>query len=198
MTDWIAEILDEHNAEKIRVRNRRRNDRKHPENKAERNKNRMNRMYRLYGTIFEDGHDWYWENCKEGQKQSTEPDAEIFRNLKDAELERSAYAELIDDPEHRVGFSELDRIIYNADKYMRERRAEVAEDHKDQDVELFDHYCTIDGDVCSYGSEYYYQEACLDFAVYTKNKGHKMTYAERCQIGDMMDNYEINEWLKWA
>lgn len=51
----MAEIMDDRNAEKAKVRNRRRADRKHPENKAERMRKMHNRLERKYGYFSNDG-----------------------------------------------------------------------------------------------------------------------------------------------
>lgn len=51
----MAEIMDDRNAEKAKVRNRRRADRKHPENKAERMRKMHNRLERKYGYYSNDG-----------------------------------------------------------------------------------------------------------------------------------------------
>jgi len=50
-----AELCRDHDAEKAKVRNRRRADRKHPENKAERMRKAHNRLERKYGYYSEDG-----------------------------------------------------------------------------------------------------------------------------------------------
>ena len=50
-----AEILGEKDAEKAKVRNRRRANRKHPENKQERMRKAHNRLERKYGYFSEDG-----------------------------------------------------------------------------------------------------------------------------------------------
>lgn len=51
----MAEIYAERDGEKARVRNRRRADRKHPENKAERMRKAHNRLERKYGYYSNDG-----------------------------------------------------------------------------------------------------------------------------------------------
>ena len=92
----IAEIMDDRNAEKARVRNRRKADRKHPENKAERKKEKQNRMHRLYGLAYEDtkyGKTVFFWDKKEGQKKFPEYEAEIFRNLKERSAEQIARAD---------------------------------------------------------------------------------------------------------
>ena len=50
-----AELCRDRNAEKAKVRNRRRADRKHPENKAERMRKMHNRLERKYGYYSNDG-----------------------------------------------------------------------------------------------------------------------------------------------
>ena len=82
-----AELCNERNAEKARVRDRRKADRKHPENKAERKKNEMRKIHRLYGCVWEDGFGWSWE-YKSGAKKVPEKEAEIFRNLKERSAEK--------------------------------------------------------------------------------------------------------------
>ena len=92
----LAEILGEHIAEKCRVRNRRKADRKHPENKAVRKKEKQNRLHRLYGLAYEDtkyGKTVYFWDKKEGQKKFPEYEAEIFRNLKERSAEKIARAD---------------------------------------------------------------------------------------------------------
>ena len=51
----IAEIAEDRMAEKCKVRNRRKADRKHPENKAERMRKMHNRLERKYGYYSCDG-----------------------------------------------------------------------------------------------------------------------------------------------
>ena len=90
----MAEMIDERNAEKAKVRNRRKADRKHPENKAERKKEKQNRMHRLYGLAYEDtkyGKTVYFWGKKEGQKKFPEYEAEIFRNMKERSAEQIAW-----------------------------------------------------------------------------------------------------------
>ena len=86
----MAEILGEKElrAEKFRKTHDMRKKSK-DDTPADRKRNKIRRIRKMYGVCFEDGKDWYWENGKEGQKKSTEPDAEIFRNLKHDVRERS-------------------------------------------------------------------------------------------------------------
>ena len=92
----LAEIYAEHDGEKARVRNRRHADRKHPENKMERKKEKQNRMHRLYGLAYEDtkyGKTVFFWDKKEGQKKFPEYEAEIFKNLKERSAESVARAD---------------------------------------------------------------------------------------------------------
>lgn len=102
---------------------------------ADRRKDKMNRMYRLYGRMWEDGHYWYWEH-REGCKQTTEPDAEILRNMKVAEMEKAAYAELLPDREHIVGKTTLSGMINRLWKQM----AELRKPYEDKGYECFENY----------------------------------------------------------
>ena len=88
----MAEIMDERNAEKAKVRNRRRENRKHPENKCTRQKEKIRRIHRLYGLCFEDGYGWSWE-YKSGAKKHPEYEADIIRNMKSDEMDRIARAD---------------------------------------------------------------------------------------------------------
>lgn len=156
--ELIADFYAEHDAQKESVRNRRRADRKHPENKAERKKNKQNRMHRLYGLAYEDtkyGKTVYYWDKKEGQKKFPEYEAEILRNMKDAELEKSARAELIPDPEHYVGKSTIAKRM----KRAGERMQKIADDFCRQNGYVWgerwaydpnDHYYHVD-----YPDEYY-------------------------------------------
>lgn len=89
---------------------------------ADRKRNKMLRVRKMYGLVFEDGHNWYWEYGSTGSKQTTEPDAEIVRNLKYAEMEKSAYAELLPDPEHYVGTTTIAGMIDRLWKRLTELR----------------------------------------------------------------------------
>ena len=89
---------------------------------AKRKRNKMLRMRKLYGLVFEDGNGWYYEYGSTGFKQTTEPDAEIFRNLKLAEMEKSARADMTEEPEHYVGKTTLSGMIDRVFKRLMEAR----------------------------------------------------------------------------
>lgn len=79
---------------------------------ADRKRNKLNRLRKMYGDIFEDGREWYYENGKTGSKKSTEKDAEIFRNLRERSVENDARRDYITDPvEHNVGKTTLQKQI---------------------------------------------------------------------------------------
>lgn len=96
-----AELSREHESRKESVRNRRANNRKHPENKAERKKNKQSRMRKMYGTEeqwaqFQFKADdplwcrggWYWYDKREGKKNPLNPEQDVIRNRKYADRER--------------------------------------------------------------------------------------------------------------
>ena len=156
---------------------------------ADRKRNKIRRIRKMYGVCFEDGKDWYWENGKDGQKKSTAIGAEILRNLKVAEMEKSAYADMIPDVEHRVGFNAVQRIMYNADKRMREIRAEVAEGRYDDTiVETYDNSyvvrCGDGGFQFSYPDDYYWWKATWESYEYMIRK-YGMEYANKYARGEI-------------
>jgi len=156
---------------------------------ADRKRNKLNRLRKMYGDVWEDGREWYYENGKTGSKKSTEKDSEILRNLKDAELERSAYAELIPDMEHHVGYNTVQRIMYNADKRMREIRAEMCAYRDDDEVvETYDDsYVVIYADGMGYQhpypDEYYNEKATWEGYEYMIRK-YGMDYANKYAKGE--------------
>ena len=96
-----AEILGERNAEKAKVRNRRRQNRNHPETPADRKRNKKNRQHRMYGVEEQwakfrfNPNDplwcrggWYWYDKREGKKNPLNPEMDIIRNRKYADRER--------------------------------------------------------------------------------------------------------------
>ena len=93
MADWI----DERNAEKEKVRIRRKEARKHPENKETRKKNKMNRMHSLYGHVCEFKHGGkdmlLWENKREGRKVVPEKDAKVIAHVRDTSRENGLVAD---------------------------------------------------------------------------------------------------------
>ena len=103
---------------------------------ADRRKDKINRMHRMYGLMFEDGKNWYWEYCPEGRKQTTDPDAEILINRKIAEMEKAAYAELVPDREHIVGKTTISGMIAHLWKQM----AELRKPYEDAGYECFENY----------------------------------------------------------
>lgn len=158
----------------------------------ERKADKIRRIRKLYGECFEDGNNWYWERGRDGQKKSTEPDAEILRNLKVAELEKSAYADMIPYAEHRVGFNAVQRIMYNADKRMREIRAEIADPEglcDDTTIETYDNlYVVIRDGVESrhyaYPDEYYFEKSTWEYYYYLiENYG--IDYANKYAKGEI-------------
>ena len=182
-------MMEEIHADKaIRAEKFRKTHGKDKTNK-ERKADRIRRIRKLYGECFEDGNDWYWERGRDGQKKSTEPDAEILRNLKDAELERSAYAELMPDMEHHVGYNTVQRIMYNADKRMREIRAEMCAYRDDDEVvETYDDsYVVIYADGMGYQhpypDEYYNEKATWEGYEYMIRK-YGMEYANKYAKGE--------------
>ena len=78
-------------------------DKTNKERKAE----KFRRISKMYGFCFEDGKDFCWACGPMGRKKSTELDADIVINAKIAEREKSAYVDLLGDPEHYVGKTTL-------------------------------------------------------------------------------------------
>lgn len=88
----------------------------------DRKADKIRRIRKLYGDVFEDGRYWYWERGKEGQKKIPDKDAEILRNMKDAESDRimredyedeqrQAYWDEIGYVPERVGKTTLQKAI---------------------------------------------------------------------------------------
>lgn len=156
---------------------------------ADRKRNKLNRLRKMYGDVWEDGREWYYENGKTGSKKSTEKDAEILRNLKVKEQERSAYADMIPDAERHVGFNAVQRIMYNADKRMREIRAEMCAYRDDDEVvETYDDsYVVIYADGMGYQhpypDEYYFEKSTWEFYYYLIEK-YGMDYANKYAKGE--------------
>ena len=186
-----AELCMEHDAKKEKVRNRRRADRKHPENKAERKKEQQNRLHRLYGLAYEDGYGYIW-NKKEGQKKFPEYEAEIFRNLKERSAEKDAICDYMTElRERKVGYNAAERIMYNADKHMREIRAKVADPEGKCDdtfvVTYDDSYVVIDPDgerQHCYPDDYYWWKATFESYEYMIRK-YGMEYANKYAKGEI-------------
>lgn len=159
---------------------------------ADRRRNKLYRLRKLYGNVWEDGREWYYENGKTGSKKSTEKDAEILRNLKVAELEKSAYAELMpDNTERHIGFNAVQRIMYNADKRMREIRAEKADPEgrcDDTTVETYDDYYVVitpeEESHHGYPYEYYNEQSTWKFYEYMIRK-YGMEYANKYAKGEI-------------
>lgn len=103
---------------------------------ADRRKDKINRMHRMYGLMFEDGKNWYWEYCPEGRKQTTDPDADIVINRKIAEMEKAAYAELLPDREHIVGTTTLTSMIHRLWKQM----VILRKPYEDKGYDCFEHF----------------------------------------------------------
>lgn len=120
---------------------------------ADRKRNKLYRLRKLYGDVWEDGREWYYENGKTGSKKTTGKDAEIFRNLKERSVENDARRDYITNPvERKVGYNTVQRMMFNADKRMREIRAEYAECGFD----TYDGYCEkSEYNFRGYPDEYY-------------------------------------------
>lgn len=185
------EMSREHEGTKARVRNRRRADRKHPENKAERKKEKQNRLHRLYGLAYEDGNRYIWGK-KEGQKKFPEYEAEIFRNLKERSAEKDAICDYMTElRERKVGYNAVERIMYNADKHMREIRAKVADPEGKCDdtfvVTYDDSFSVIspDGEYqFGYPDDYYWWKSTFEFYEYMIRK-YGMEYANKYAKGEI-------------
>lgn len=160
---------------------------------ADRKRDKKVRMRKLYGlAAFEDTNHgktvFYWD-VKGGAKKFPEYEAEIFRNLKQGEAEKSAYAELLGDPEHHVGFNTAERFMYNADKRMREIRAEMcANRDNDETVETYDDsylviYADGNGYQHPYPDEYYNEQATWKAYEYMIRK-YGMDYANKYAKGE--------------
>lgn len=110
---------------------------------ADRKRNKIRHMRKMYGRMWEDGKEWYWAYGREGRKQNTEPDAEILINLKIAEMEKSAradgtetyYADVF--PEKRyVGSTTISGMINRLWKQM----VELRKPYEDAGYECFENY----------------------------------------------------------
>jgi len=168
---------------------------KKDETNVDRKQNKRMRIHRLFGLAYEDtkyGKTVYYWDKNNGPKKYPEHEAEIFRNLRDAELERSAYAELMPEKEHRIGYNAVERIMYNADKRMREIRAEMAEKNHGYDdgkfvVETYDDSyvvrCGDGGFQYAYPDEYYNEKATWEGYEYMIRK-YGMEYANKYAKGE--------------
>ena len=98
---------------------------------AERKRNKLNRLRKMYGDVFEDGREWYYENGKTGSKKSTEKDADIIRNLREASAESDAIRDYITDPvERNVGTATLQQKIDRKYAELQKAKADFCRDHK--------------------------------------------------------------------
>lgn len=107
----MAELIADHVAEKCHVRNRRKGDRKHPENKAERMRNRARRERTIYGDMDGNGKrkDSYinGELYRDGKCRVAEflarADWELEqKNHADAMAEYRDYIRMVEDHEERL------------------------------------------------------------------------------------------------
>ena len=147
---------------------------------ADRRKDKINRMHRMYGLMFEDGKNWYWEYCPEGRKQTTDPDAEILINRKIAEMEKAAYAELLPDREHIVGKTTISGMIAHLWKQM----AELRKPYEDAGYDCFERYYyerdSVYRHMSYYNDKYYsilddYKDLCRLWDVLRARKMHEVT-----------------------
>lgn len=145
---------------------------------ADRKRNKMLRIRKLYGLVFEDGKRWYYEYGSTGFKKTTEPDSEIFRNLKIAEMEKSAYAELLPDPEWHVGKITLTSMMHRLWKIM----IEMQKPYEKRGCDCFErYYYEYDGDIhhiCYYNTEYY--DILDDYEVLLR--WSKVLKAQKCGV----------------
>lgn len=124
---------------------------------ADRRRNKLYRLRKMYGDVWEDGREWYYENGKTGSKKSTEKNAEIFRNLRERIVENDARMDYITETvERKVGYNAIQRMMFNADKRMREIRAEMCAYRDDDEVvETYDNsYVVIYADGMGYQHTY--------------------------------------------
>ena len=165
----------------------------------DRKRNKLRRISRMYGFCFEDGKDWYWVCGPMGKKQNTELDAEIVTNLKVAERDRSLrddYEDELDEeyweqigyvPTRKVGYNTAERFMYNADKRMREIRAEIAEKYCGNVETYDDSYLVIyedgNGYQYPYPDEYYNERATWTGYEYMIRK-YGMEYANKYAKGE--------------
>ena len=158
---------------------------------ADRRRNKLYRLRKMYGDVWEDGREWYYENGKTGSKKSTEKDAEIFRNLRERSMENDARMDYITETvERKVGYNTVQRIMHNADKRMREIRAEASARH-DNDGAIVETYddsyvvrCGDGGFQFFYPSEYYDEKATWQFYEYMIGK-YGMEYANKYAKGEI-------------
>ena len=144
--ELFTEMHDERNAEKERVRNRRINNRKHPDNKAERKANRMKRITRLHGEMFEDRivatSGWagmpgvyalsVWiRDERNGAKQTPEKDAEIIRNLREKSAEEGRRADF----KAEIAMHEERMAEYHDHMYWYDRFTSDAENMLDEEID---------------------------------------------------------------
>ena len=190
----LAEILGE---KQIRIRKFERthhvDNSKKDKTKADRKRDKKIRMRKMYGLdAFEDtkyGKTVFYWDVKGGQKKFPEYEADILRNLKDAELEKSAYAEMLGDQEHYVGWNAAERMMYRADKRMREIRAKVCEGRCDDTiVETYDDsYMVIYADGMGYQhpypNDYYWYKVTWEGYEYMIRK-YGMEYANKYAKGE--------------
>lgn len=109
---------------------------------ADRKRNKIRHMRKMYGRMWEDGKEWCWAYGREGRKQTTEPDADILINRKIAEMEKSArddgtesyYREVY--PEHYVGTTTISGMI---DRLLK-RLNELRKPYEDAGYECFERY----------------------------------------------------------
>lgn len=133
---------------------------------ADRKRDKKARMRKLYGDVFEDGRYWYWERGKEGQKKIPDKDAEILRNMKDAESDRimredyedeqrQAYWDEIGYVPERVGKTTLSKVMNRTYARMQKIAHDFCEKNGYQWRECYaydpkNHYYHVD-----YPDEYY-------------------------------------------
>ena len=132
----------------------------------DRKADKIRRIRKLYGDVFEDGRYWYWERGKEGQKKIPDKDAEILRNMKDAESDRimredyedeqrQAYWDEIGYVPERVGKTTLTKVMNRTYRRMQKIANDFCEKNGYQWGELYaydpkNHYYHVD-----YPDEYY-------------------------------------------
>lgn len=158
---------------------------------ADRRRNKLYRLRKLYGDVWEDGREWYYENGKTGSKKSTEKDAEIIRNLRESSAESDARMDYITETvERKVGYNTVQRYMYNADKRMREIRAKVADPEglcDDTTVETYDDYYVVitpeKESQHGYPYEYYNEQSTWKFYEYMIRK-YGMDYANKYAKGE--------------
>ena len=156
------------------------------ETPADRKRNKIRRLRKLYGNVWEDGTEWFYESGKTGSKKTTEKCAEIVRNIRESVAESDARRDYLTEPvERKVGYNTVERIMYNADKAMREIRAKVANPEgkcDDTTVETYDTTFVVKSPYgenrYAYPNEYYIQKATWDYLEYLV-RTYGMEYANR-------------------